>query len=102
MAWSQGDRDDRGNIQVDFVWGNMPMQPSSRGTDRAEGSTFADVYDLSQFWSDSEQAEFGVGRDFPDNEADYSLTGTERIGDAVIDYGWWNNYPGPREYEGWD
>jgi hypothetical protein len=31
-------RDDRGNVQVDFVWGNMPLQPNDDRTD--QGSSF--------------------------------------------------------------
>lgn len=100
MAWSAGDRDSAGNVQVDFIWGNMPMQPSSRGTDR--DVTFSEAYDYEAIFSDAEPADFGQGKVFPSNEAAYSASGTERFGDSVIDAGWWNNYPGPQTYNGWD
>lgn len=97
MSWSQGDRDSSGELQVDFIWGNMPMQPSSRGTDREEGKTFADQgTPWNDLWAASEDADGsgpGQGRTFPLDTA---------VADHVIDFGWWNNYPGPQTYNGWD
>ena len=94
MAWEQGDRDSGGNLQVDFIWGNIPMQPSSRETDRPVGKTFADQgTDWDEYWAASESVEGTQGRKFPIDTA---------INDHVIDLGWWNNYPGPQTYNGWD
>ena len=113
MSWYNGALDSGGNLQVDFIWGNMPMQPgfNGHGAIRGEGHTFWDNLhtdlegaqnEMSQYFQDAVQAAWQANPSGAFWQHGFPFDNDPRIGDHVIDYGWWNNYPGPQDYNGWD
>lgn len=79
-------RDDKGNVRVDFAWGNVPMQPNDDRID--DDSNTGGYYPPELGAGDSHNINATSWNSYPElsGSKNYMITGAEYLGEGVYEY----------------